>query len=167
MSDIQATATRFTNLGAQIIVAPTEVGTLGYYAVALDPVGAPLSLWQPGTHDGMQLTGEPGAFAGISLLTDHSAQAAAFYRPALNWNYNPGHTEFRLPDHSIAATSPPPGTPTAQRSLWPVSFASDRPDTDAKQALQLGATAVRQDSNGDVVLRDPTGALFGLTQHTR
>ncbi|MFD5464580.1 VOC family protein [Kitasatospora sp. NPDC127059] len=48
-----------------------------------------------------------------------------------------------------------------------VSFASNRPDADAEQARQLGATEVRQDANGDVVLRDPTGALFGLTQHAR
>ncbi|MER6316737.1 VOC family protein [Streptomyces sp. NPDC001581] len=167
VADIQAAVTRFTNLGAQIIVAPTEVGTLGHAAVAIDPVGAPLSLWQPGTHTGMQLTREPGTFAGISLLTDHPEQAAAFYRPALHWKSNPEHTEFRLPDNSIAATSPPPGKPTAQRSLWLVSFASNRPDADAKQARQLGATEVRQDSNGDVVLRDPTGALFGLTGHAR
>ncbi|WP_405704170.1 VOC family protein [Streptomyces sp. NBC_00069] len=167
VSDIQATATRFTNLGAQIIVAPTEVGTLGHAAVTLDPVGAPLSLWQPGTHTGMQLTHEPGTFAGISLLTDHPAHAAAFYRPALHWNVNPQHTEFGLPDNSIAATGPPPGKPTAQRSLWLVSFAGNRPDTDAKQALRLGATEVRQDANGDVVLRDPTGALFAITQHAR
>jgi predicted enzyme related to lactoylglutathione lyase len=162
--DIHATATRFTDLGAQIVVAPTPVGTLGHAAVTLDPVGAPLSLWQPGTHTGMQLTREPGTFTGISLLTDHSAQAAAFYRPALHWNSDPEHTEFRLPDDSIAATSPPPGKPTVQRSLWLVCFASDRPDIDAERARQLGATEVRRDSHGDVVLRDPTGALFGLTQ---
>ncbi|MET7684266.1 VOC family protein [Streptomyces sp. NPDC005423] len=167
VSDIQTTATRFTNLGAQIIVAPTEVGTLGHYAVTLDPLGAPLSLWQPGTHTGMQLNHEPGTFAGISLLTDHSAHAAAFYRPALHWNSNPQHTEFRLPDKSIAATGKPPGKPTVQRSLWLVSFASNTPDADAKQARQLGATEVRQDSNKDVIMRDPTGALFGLTQHVR
>jgi predicted enzyme related to lactoylglutathione lyase len=166
VSDIEATAARFRNLGAQIIVAPAKVGTLGHAAVALDPVGAPLSLWQPGTHAGMQLTHEPGAFAGISLLTGHPAHAAAFYRPALRWNCNPGHTEFRLPDNSTAATSPPPGKPTAQRSLWLVSFGSSRPDADAKRARQLGATEVHQDSNGGTVLRDPTGALFGLTQHT-
>ncbi|MFJ7208033.1 VOC family protein [Streptomyces sp. NPDC098789] len=167
MSDIQATATRFTNLGAQIIVAPTEVGTLGHYAVTIDPVGAPLSLWQPGTHTGMQLNHEPGTFAGISLLTDHSAHAAAFYRPALHWNSNPQHTEFRLPDNSTAATGKPPGKPPAQRSLWLVSFATNRPDADAKRARQLGATEVRQNANGDVVMRDPTGALFRLTQHVR
>jgi len=167
VSDIQATATRFTNLGAQIIVAPTAVGTLGHSAVALDPVGAPLSLWQPGTHAGMQLNHEPGTFAGISLLTDHPEHAAAFYRPALRWNSTPEHTEFRLPDNSIAATSPTPGKPTAQRSLWLVGFASNGPDVDAKRARQLGATEVRQDSSGGVVLRDPTGALFGLTQRTR
>ncbi|WP_330334357.1 VOC family protein [Streptomyces sp. NBC_00536] len=167
VSDIQATATRFTSLGARIIVAPNQVGTLGHAAVALDPVGAPLSLWQPGTHTGMQLAHEPGTFAGISLLTGHPEQAAAFYRRALHWSSNPEHTEFRLPDNSTAATSPPPDEPTAQRSLWLVRFASNQPDADAERARQLGATEVRQDSNGDVVLRDPTGALFGLTQHTR
>ena len=108
-------------------MAPARVGTLGHAAVTLDPVGAPLSLWQPGTHDGMQLNHEPGTFAGISLLTDHCAHAAAFYRPALHWNSNPQHTEFRLPDDSIAATGPPPAKPTAQRSLWLVSFAGNRP----------------------------------------
>ncbi|MET7484176.1 VOC family protein [Streptomyces sp. NPDC005538] len=167
VSDIQATATRFTNLGADIIVAPTQVGTLGHAAVTIDPVGAPLSLWQPGTHDGMQLNHEPGTFAGISLLTDHSAQAAAFYQPALHWNSNPEHTEFRLPDNSIAATGKPPGKPTAQRSLWLVSFASNRPTADVERARQLGATEVRQGSHGDVVMRDPTGSLFGLAQHIR
>lgn len=63
VSDIQATTARLTSLGAQIIVAPARVGMLGHAAVALDPVGAPLSLWQPGTHHGMQLTHEPGTFS--------------------------------------------------------------------------------------------------------
>jgi uncharacterized protein len=163
VSDIQATATRFTNLGARIIVAPARVGTLGHAAVTIDPVGAPLSLWQPGTHDGMQLNHEPGTFAGISLLTDHSAHAAAFYRAALHWNSNPQHTEFLLPDNSVATTGKPPGKPTAQRSLWLVGFASHSPTADAERARQLGATEVRQNSDGDLVMRDPTGALFGLT----
>jgi predicted enzyme related to lactoylglutathione lyase len=167
--DIQATVARFTNLGARIVVAPTRVGTLGHAAVALDPVGAPLSLWQPGTHTGMQLTHEPGTFTGISLLTDHFAQAAAFYRPALHWNSDPDpdHTKFHLPDNCTATTGPPPGEPTAQHSLWLVNFASDNPDSDARQARQLGATEVRQDPNGDMVLRDPTGTLFGLARHPR
>jgi uncharacterized protein len=164
VSDIEATAARFRNLGAQIIVAPTTVGTLGHAVVALDPVGAPLSLWQPGTQTGMQLTHEPGAFAGISLLTGQPSLAAAFYQPALRWDGNPGHTEFRLPDNSIAPTGPPPGKPTAQRSLWLVSFGSSSPDADANRARQLGATEVHQDSGGGMVLRDPAGALFGLSK---
>ncbi|WP_240521900.1 VOC family protein [Amycolatopsis vastitatis] len=166
VADIQATAARFANLGARIIVAPTRVGTLGHAAVTIDPVGAPLSLWQPGTHDGMQLHHEPGTFARISLLTDQSARAAAFYRPALHWNSDPRHTKFRLPDDSIATTGKPPGKPTPQRSLWLVGFASDRPAADVERARRLGATEVRQDPGGDVVMRDPTGALFGLALTT-
>ena len=115
----------------------------------------------------MQQNHEPGTFTRISLLTDHPAQAAAFYRPALRWTSDPQHTEFRLPDDSVAATGKPPGKPTSQRSLWLVSFAGNNPTADIGRARRLGATEVRQDANGDVVMRDPTGALFGLTQHVR
>jgi predicted enzyme related to lactoylglutathione lyase len=124
--DIQAAAARFTDLGARIVVPPTEVGTLGHAAVAIDPVGAPLSLWQPGTHTGMQLAHEQGAFTSVSLLTDHPADAAAFYRQALRWEPGPGPTELRLPDGSTAAIGPPPGKQTVQRSLWLVRFATAR-----------------------------------------
>ncbi|WP_107057024.1 VOC family protein [Streptomyces sp. NRRL WC-3742] len=166
VADIRAAVTRFARLGARIVVEPTRVGTLGHAAVTLDPVGAPLSLWQPGTHTGMELTHEPGTFAGLSLLTDRPERAAAFYRPALHWNPDPAHTGFRLPDNTLATTGPRPGSPTAQRALWLVGFASAGPEDDAALARRLGATEVRRDdSGGDVVLRDPTGALFGLTRH--
>ncbi|MFE5333291.1 VOC family protein [Embleya sp. NPDC056575] len=168
VSDIRAVATRFANLGARIVVAPTPVGTLGYAAVTLDPVGAPLSLWQPGTHDGMQMAREPGTFAGISLLTDHTARAAAFYGPALHWNFDPEHTGSACRTTPIATTGPPPqGKATARRSMWLVRFAGDSPDDGAEQARRLGATVVRRESDGDVVLRDPTGALFGLGRPTK
>ncbi|MFI7294469.1 hypothetical protein [Streptomyces sp. NPDC050121] len=83
----------------------------------------------------------------------------------------------RAESRAVAALSKGAMPPAARQRMWApssvtimrvarlVSFASNRPDADAKQARQLGATEVRHDSNGDVVLRDPTGALFGLTRH--
>ena len=104
-----------------------------------------------------------GEFSGE--LADPSGERLG--RDIAQADCNPGHTEFRLPDNSIAAISPAPGKPTPQRSLWLVSFGSSRPGADAKRARQLGATEIRQDSNGGMILRDPTGALFGLTEYTR
>lgn len=125
---------------------------LGSAAVALDPVGAPVSLWQPGRHIGMDLVGEFGTFAGVSLLTDDVSGAADFHQSALHWT-----TDF------VARIGPPPGMPTTQRSLWLVEFASDSPESDAERAQQLGAAYV-SGSTGRVILRDPTGALFALTK---
>jgi predicted enzyme related to lactoylglutathione lyase len=167
VADIDAAAARFESLGAQIIVPPVAAGVLGSYAVALDPVGAPVSLWQPGSHSGMGLVHEPGAFAGISLLTGDADRAATFYRRALHWNDNLEHTAFRLPDDSVVIIGPPPGAPTVQRSLWLVGFASDNPDADAERARRLGATRLGRDSSGGVVLRDPAGALFTLARASR
>ncbi|MER6785720.1 hypothetical protein ABT330_13985 [Streptomyces sp. NPDC000658] len=45
-----------------------------------------------------------------------------------------------------------------------VGFAGNGLAADTKRAQRLGATVVRRNSNGDVVMRDLTGALFGLTQ---
>jgi hypothetical protein len=39
-----------------------------------------------------------------------------------------------------------------------VAFGSNQPEIDAARALDLGATR-----EGNLVLRDPTGALFSLT----
>jgi predicted enzyme related to lactoylglutathione lyase len=153
VDDIQATATSFEKSGADIVVPPAAVGQLGHAAVTRDPVGTPVSLWQPGRHCGMALTQEPGTFAGIRLLTDQPERAASFYQDALGWSSDPGLTEFRLPDGSSAPIS------SGSQPLWLVAFGSNQPEIDAARALDLGATR-----EGHLVLRDPTGALFSLTK---
>jgi predicted enzyme related to lactoylglutathione lyase len=164
VADIRAATTRFADAGADVLIPPAAAGPLGHYAVARDPVGAPVSLWQPGTHVGMQRAQEPGTFAGISLLTDQPDRAVSFYRTALGWNTDGRKAEFRLPDNSIAPIRPAPGAPTSQQSLWLVMFASADIEADITRARQLGATQIRYDPTASATLRDPAGALFGLAQ---
>src|SRR3954452_3297350 len=54
VEDIDDSVTTCAAAGARIVVPPAAAGELGLAAVVVDPVGAPLSLWQPGTHAGMQ-----------------------------------------------------------------------------------------------------------------
>jgi predicted enzyme related to lactoylglutathione lyase len=167
VADIRAATTRLADAGADILIGPTAAGPHGHYAVARDPVGTPISLWQPGAHLGMQRAHEPGTFAGVSLLTDQPERAVSFYRAAWGWHTDDSQAEFWLPDSSIAPIRPAPGASTSQKSLWLVRFASADIDADVTRARQLGATQVESDPSTSVTLRDPTGALFGLVQGGR
>jgi uncharacterized protein len=162
VADIRAAATRFADAGADVLIPPAAAGPHGHYAVTRDPVGAPISLWQPGTHAGMQRAHEPGTFAGVSLLTDQPERAVSFYEAALGWNTSDRKAELRLPGNATAPIRPAPGAPTSQQSLWLVMFASADSDADATRARQLGAAQISYDPTGTTTLRDPTGALFGL-----
>jgi uncharacterized protein len=145
VEDIDAAVGSFTAAGATIRVPPVTAGELGRSAVVVDPVGAPISLWQPGTQTGMQVAGEQGTFAAIELLTDRPDEASDFYRRVLGWQTGGG----KLTDD---------GRP----SLWLVNFACGDVDATVATALRLGATRAPVTSDTATVLRDPAGALFGL-----
>jgi predicted enzyme related to lactoylglutathione lyase len=161
VEDVAATTEAFTAAGARVVVPPAPVGELGHAAVVVDPVGAPVSLWQPGTQTGMQAVGEHGTFASIELLTGRPDEASGFYSRVLGWHLD--GAEFPpdgQPGTGVTATPPP--IPTHQPSLWLVNFASSDVDATVNSALRLGATHAERDCGAAVVLRDPAGALFGL-----
>ena len=161
VEDIDASVRTFTAAGARIVVPPVAAGELGRAAVVVDPVGAPVSLWQPGTQTGMQAAREHGTFAGIELLTGRPDEASDFYRRVWGW-HSGGRELTHDGQQRIDITSPGPPPPTGQPSLWLVNFASSDIDTTVKTALRLGATPAEVDSGAAAVLRDPAGALFGL-----
>ena len=161
VEDIDVSAGSFTAAGARIVVAPVAAGELGRTAVVVDPVGAPVSLWQPGSQTGMETAREHGTFAAIELLTDRPDEAADFYRRVLGWHAGDGElANDGRPRFAITTPGPPP--PTGQLSLWLVSFASSNVDATVQTALRLGATRAEVGGGADAVLRDPGGALFGL-----
>ena len=79
VDDIHASAREFAAKGARFVVPPAQVGDRGHTAVAVDPVGARISLWQAGTLAGTRVTD----FADITLSTDRPAEARAFYGDGL------------------------------------------------------------------------------------
>lgn len=49
VADVDASAARAKSLGAQVVVAPFEVPEVGRIAVLVDPQGAAIGLFKPGT----------------------------------------------------------------------------------------------------------------------
>ena len=83
--------------GAHIVSPAMPVADLGVQAVLIDPTGAEVGAWQPGTFPGFTVLNEHGAPSWFELFTRDHAKAVAFYRSVFHWETNAtGDTdEFR------------------------------------------------------------------------
>lgn len=76
--DASATAAKIRDHGGTLAVEPMAVGEFGTMATVQEPSGAYFSVWQPGTHEGFEKTGEAGAYCWAELTTRDPAAADAF-----------------------------------------------------------------------------------------
>src|SRR5438477_12758442 len=72
--------------GAQVVSGAMPVPDLGIQAVLIDPTGAQLGAWQPGTFPGFTVLNEHGAPSWFELHTRDHAAAVAFYRSVFHWD---------------------------------------------------------------------------------
>ena len=84
-----------TAAGGTVAMAPFDSLDGGRMAVIVDPVGAPLGVWQLGRHGGAQVVNEPNAWAMSVLLCDDPEPARAFYAAVFGWEAEP----FPMGDH--------------------------------------------------------------------
>ena len=91
--DADATAAQAVALGAEVLVAPVDVGPpgsmAGRWAALSDPDGAPIRLWQPGYRHGAQLVNSPGSWNSSDLATTNADGAKAFYGAIFGWEADP------------------------------------------------------------------------------
>jgi predicted enzyme related to lactoylglutathione lyase len=83
--DAEKTTQQAIGAGAQVIVPPMTVGDMGTMGFVIDPTGAAVGLWQPGSHRGFGRVAEPGAPSWWELLTRDYPGALTFYRDAFGW----------------------------------------------------------------------------------
>lgn len=77
--DATATVDAAVAHGGQVIAPAMDVADLGTMAIVTDAGGAAVGMWQPGSHTGFGLLGEPGSPGWFELHTrDHDA-AVVFY----------------------------------------------------------------------------------------
>ncbi|BBZ75304.1 putative glyoxalase/bleomycin resistance protein [Mycolicibacterium anyangense] len=82
-SDAEATVSAAQAAGATVIVPPMAVGELGSMTVLVDPAGAAVGFWQPGTHPGFTAWGEHGAPYWFECQSKDYEASLAFYRTVL------------------------------------------------------------------------------------
>jgi len=162
--------------GAQIISPPTAVAELGSQAVLIDPTGAHLGAWQPGTFPGFTTLNEHGTPSWFELHTRDYAAAVAFYSAVFGWETNVvGDTdEFRytvmrnpsgegeLAGIMDAAAFLPEGVP----AHWSVYWGVDDVDAAVAKVKTLGGSVVTDAVDSPygraATVADPAGAQFKL-----
>ena len=174
--DIAGVTASLAAHGAEAVAPPMEVADLGQNMVFVDPTGAHLGAWQPGTFPGFTSMNEPGAPSWFELFTRDYAGALDFYRSVFSWKTEvEGDTdEFRyttlrdpetgnqLAGVMDAAAFLPEGVPAHWSVYWDVA------DVDAAVAKvqSLGGAVV--DAPVDTpygrmsTVTDPAGAMFKL-----
>lgn len=171
--DADATVAAARAAGASALLEPMDVLDKGRMAVLHDAVGAVISIWQPRTHHGAEVTDEPGTPCWFELACRDTAKAKAFYETVFGWHgrtqrtASGSYTVFALEGRDVAGMLQmdkawPPEIP----SHWMIYFQVTDCDASASRCLELGgAVAVAPSANASgrfAVLNDPQGALFAV-----
>jgi predicted enzyme related to lactoylglutathione lyase len=175
MPDIDAAVAAVAAAGGSVVAPPMPVADLGVQSIIIDPTGANLGIWQPGTHPGFTELNEHGAPSWFELQTADQPAALAFYHSAFGWDFEAVTSPPGL-DYSVALD--PSGEGWMAGVMDASSFMGDGPaqwaiywEVDDVDATVAAASA----AGGDVVqepedtpygvlagLTDPAGALFKL-----
>jgi predicted enzyme related to lactoylglutathione lyase len=174
--DAAAAAARIPAAGGKVLDGPRKVGDTGVMVVAADPGGSVLGIWQPGSHPGFDLLGEPGAYCWVESHTREPGAVDTFLAEVFGLTYRQvGDGEA----FDYAVFSPPGGEPAIGRMKeGPDGPAGYRvffvvPDCDEAVATvqRLGGTLVHgpQDSpfGRMALVTDDQGALLALIDTTR
>jgi uncharacterized protein len=169
-----------TDNGGQVVFPPMTVGEFGRMGFFMDPTGAALGIWEPGTHKGAQVRNVPGAVCWYELVTSDVAAATTFYEAVFGWvaqAHGPatgpgGYTEFKVGDKMVGGMmAKTPMMPAEMPSNWAVYFAVDDADAAAAKVTELGGQVMMGPMDIEpgrfAVVADPTGAVFNILKSSR
>ena len=173
VEDVDAAAAKAVALGGPITHPPTDIPTIGRFAVVADPQGGVISLFTPGGPMALHDASKEGEICWNELVTTDDAGALAFYTELLGWKVLQTMDMGPMGTYSIYGVgetwlggimkSPPQAQLPA---TW--FFYAETPDLEAAmgRATRQGATVVHGPADvpgGRMVqLVDPQGAAFAL-----
>ncbi len=174
--DIAKTLQLAGSEGAQVAAPAMPVADLGTQAVLIDPAGATLGAWQPGTFPGFTVLGEPGAPSWFELHTRDYSAAVAFYRSVFAWETDVvgesdqfRYSTMRDPagEGELAGIMDAAGfLPEGEPAQWSVYWHVDDANAAAAKVLQLGGVVVMEPEDTPygrlAAVTDPVGAPFKL-----
>jgi predicted enzyme related to lactoylglutathione lyase len=164
--------------GANILMPTMQIGEHGSMTFFMDPGGAAVGVWQPGTHRGAGLVNKPNSLCWNELVTRDVAGMKSFYAKVLGFTYDPmpmGDFDYEVikvgerPNGGIMPMNGPmwEGIP----SHWMVYFAVADTDAMASKCEQLGGKIMVPPTDMSVgrfsVLADPQGAVFTVLKLTQ
>ena len=170
--DAQAALAAAVAAGATPMFGPDAVGELGQMAAFIDPSGAFVGLWQPGTHEGVLAEGL-GAPVWYELASRDYAAASAFYAQVFGLSIEVVHEAEQMRYSRLGGEAARTGLmdaapflPEGIPSHWSVYFAVEDVWAVCAQAEALGGTIVMPAADTPwgpmATLRDPQGAYFKL-----
>lgn len=172
--DAAATGEKVKQAGGTVVVPGMEVGPQGTMAVFQDPIGAFISVWQPGMMTGFGVKGQPNSFGWAELNARGREKALPFYEKVFGWGTksspfgeNRTYVEFLLDGESIAgAMEIPPMVPAEVPSHWLAYFLTADIEGSTSKVEALGGKVlleVTEYPGGKFsIVQDPQGAAFGL-----
>jgi uncharacterized protein len=175
VDDVDGTAARAKQLGGRIYKEPTDIPTVGRFAVIADPQGAAISIFKPSGEMPLHDNTKEGEFCWNELLTSDSSAAFKFYSDLFGWkileemDMGPMGTYrvFGVGDKRLGGIMT---TPKDSRTPPAWLFYTETSDLDAalRRATTKGAKVLNgpmEVPGGRVVqLQDPQGAAFALHQ---
>lgn len=181
--DAESTCRDVVTAGGTVVAPAMDVRDLGRMAVVSDPSGAPIGLWQAGTHPGLITMAKPRHAAWFELLTrDHDA-TLGFCQKVFGWKPEavanvPGfrYTTGRIDGQDVAGVMttgdqrPEGSTGVAAEApaQWSVYIAVEDTDATLARAVELGATVVHGADDSPygrmAAFADPTGTLVKIIQ---
>lgn len=174
--DITRTLADAGSGGAEIMSPAMPVADLGTQSVLVDPTGAPLGAWQPGTFPGFTVLDEHGAPSWFELATRDYPTALAFYRTVFGLDSTVvGDSD----DFRYATLSEPGGTVELAGIMdateflgegtaahWSTYWEVDDIDASVATVVDLGGSVMADPRDSPygrmATVSDPAGAQFKL-----
>jgi uncharacterized protein len=85
VDDVDATAALAKKLGGKVWKEPTDIPTVGRFAVIADPQGASISMFRPNAAMTLHDPSKEGEFCWNELITSDSAAGFRFYSQLFGW----------------------------------------------------------------------------------
>jgi predicted enzyme related to lactoylglutathione lyase len=85
VANVDETVTKARKHDARVYVEPTDIPTIGRFAVIADPQGASLSVFTPSAPMTLHDVSKPGEFCWNELLTTDAPKALHFYGELFGW----------------------------------------------------------------------------------
>ena len=176
VDDVDATAASAQELGATVVVPPTDAMDAGRLALIAAPGGETLGLWERNNHQGAGLVAEHGSVVWNELATRDLQTAVDFYSKLLGWTIRTGPVPGPDLEYSVAnagdnmaagIATMDEHSPADMPAHWLIYFEVDDCEASAAAVKDLGGSVlVPPMSVPDVgtfaTIQDPGGAVSAI-----